>query len=164
MKSCLGGTFDHLHKGHKEFLHAAFAKSDFVLIGLSSEKFANNNHKYKATLQSFIERKSALTNFLYENNYLERAKIDEINDEVGTAIKYHDLNTIFCTPDTHANAEKVNRWRAMRALPCCKVQEVPIVLAEDKLPISAERIRRGLIDREGTVLKWTANRVGYSLG
>jgi len=163
MKSCLGGTFDHLHKGHEALLHAAFAKSEFVLIGLTSDKYANTNHKYKASLETYMERKAALTNFLYANNYLEKAKVEQIQDSVGTATKYNDLKTIFCTSDTTQNAEKVNRWRLMRALPSLRVQEVPLVLAEDGLSISSERIRRGIIDREGKVLKWMPSKVGYSL-
>ena len=163
MKSCLGGTFDHLHKGHKALLDAAFSQSRFVLIGLSSDKFAHETHTYKATLQSFLERKEALTGYLYSKNYLERSKIEEINDPIGTSTKYHNLGVIFCTEDTRANAELINKRRNMRALPSLKIFEVPIVLAEDGLPISAERIRRGIVTIDGKVLKWTTSRVKISL-
>jgi len=163
MKSCLGGTFDHLHNGHKSLLQAAFSGSDFVLVGLTSDKFANANHKYKSNLESFRDRKAELKNFLYANNFLERAKIDEIQDEVGTSLKYEDLGAIYCTPDTRDSAEKINKRRAMRALSALKVFEVPMVMAEDTLPISSERVRRGIINTEGKVLQWTGKTAGYSL-
>jgi len=163
MKSCLGGTFDHFHKGHKALLDTAFSQSHFVLIGLSSNKFADETHKYKATLQSFLERKEALTSFLYANNYLEKSKIEEINDPIGTSTKYQDLEAIFCTEETRANAELINKRRMMCALPALKIINVPLVLAEDGLPISAERIRRGIVTIDGKVLKWTPSRVKISL-
>lgn len=163
MKSCLGGTFDHLHKGHRALLQTAFAQSDFVLIGLSSDKFAHQIHKYKSNLQSYIERKAELTNYLYGQGWLEKAKIEKIEDSVGTSTKYEDLGAIFCTPETRKNADLVNKRRAMRALSSLRVFEVPLVLAEDGLPISAERIRRDFIDKEGGVLKWIPSKVGYSL-
>jgi len=163
MKSCVGGTFDHLHVGHRALLKEAFSKSDFVLIGISSDKLASETHKYKSNLQSLIDRKTALTNFLYEIDALDRAKIDIINDPIGTTIKYEDLKAIFCTDETRKSAETVNKRRLMRALPSLKIFEIPLVEAEDGLRISSERIRRGIINEEGKVLKWTGKTAGFSL-
>ena len=39
----MGGTFNHLHKGHRKLLDMAFAAGDEVFIGLCSDGFAKVN-------------------------------------------------------------------------------------------------------------------------
>ncbi|MFI5421053.1 MAG: adenylyltransferase/cytidyltransferase family protein, partial [Nitrososphaerales archaeon] len=39
----LGGTFDHIHKGHVELLDRAFETAESVFIGLTSDTFAANS-------------------------------------------------------------------------------------------------------------------------
>ena len=39
-----GGTFDHFHKGHREFLKKQLEISERVLIGITSDKFANSKN------------------------------------------------------------------------------------------------------------------------
>src|SRR5258706_7508860 len=39
----IGGTFDHLHEGHKVFLRFAFQKSKEVLIGVTADEYAETH-------------------------------------------------------------------------------------------------------------------------
>lgn len=156
MRAVIGGTFDNLHKGHEEFIGTACEASDFLVIGLTSDQYAAGHCKYKNKLQSYNIRLENLKKFLEANNYAGKAKIEKINDEVGIATKYDDLDTIFCTLDTAKNAELVNLRRAQRASKPLKVIFVPLLAAEDGKLISSERIRKGEIDREGRILNGPA--------
>lgn len=52
----MGGTFDHLHIGHKLLLKTAFSISRKVVIGLTAEEMLNNK-KYKSKLEDYKTRK-----------------------------------------------------------------------------------------------------------
>ena len=59
MKVCVGGTFNYLHKGHRDLISKAFeiaGKDGSVLIGLTSEEMA----KYKEKIKSDHKRVTSL--------------------------------------------------------------------------------------------------------
>ena len=59
---CLGGTFDHLHLGHKSLLEKAFEVSEEIIIGLTTDKKANEL-RVKEQLNSYEERYISLNNY-----------------------------------------------------------------------------------------------------
>lgn len=75
MTVCLGGTFDHLHPGHKLFLHAAILllelggslsgerKQSELVIGISSDELLAKK-KYADQLQSWDIRARSVVNFV----------------------------------------------------------------------------------------------------
>jgi len=148
MKACIGGTFDHLHKGHKRFLDKVFEQADTVFVGITSDSFAKSL-PLADKVQHFEERKKALKDYLYSAGYLDRATIEEINDIFGPATKASDLEAIFCTSKTKENSLKLNEERMKVALRPLRVIEVDLVEGEDENPISSEQIRAGEINTEG---------------
>ncbi len=144
----LGGTFDHLHKGHKKLINEAFKQSKFVTIGLVKE-----NLYRKKFLANHVElynlRKKHLINYLKSKFFFKRARIITISDIFGTTLQDEKLETIFVTKDTRTNALKINDERIKRSLKPLEIITIPFVLAQDGKPITSERIRSGEIDREG---------------
>jgi len=79
-----GGTFDHFHRGHKEFLRYILSISRKVLIGLTTDKYvkAKNNSKWvedyqlrKQKIMEFLESKyNQQTNKYYDKNNLKYFK------------------------------------------------------------------------------------------
>lgn len=60
----LGGTFDHLHSGHKILLTmAAFLSNQKIIIGVTDDNLLINK-KFKSELQSLEERTKSVQNFL----------------------------------------------------------------------------------------------------
>ncbi|NOZ83085.1 MAG: pantetheine-phosphate adenylyltransferase [Euryarchaeota archaeon] len=145
-KLAVGGTFDCLHAGHRQLLHTAFAYGERVVIGLTSDRMASGKGA-----SSYRERLAELERFLEQEGYSGRAEIVELNDPYGTAVSDPELDGIVVTEETLERAREINRIRERRGLGKLEILVVPMVLAEDGMPVSSERIRKGMIDREGRV-------------
>ena len=143
-KLAVGGTFDCLHAGHRQLLHTAFAYGERVVIGLTSDKMA-----CAKGASAYEERLAELRRFLEEEGYADRAEIVELNDPHGSATSDPELEGIVVTEETLARAEEINRIRERMGLRRLEILVVPLLLAEDGVPLSSERIRRGEVDREG---------------
>jgi pantetheine-phosphate adenylyltransferase len=146
----LGGTFDHFHKGHRQFLLRAFQISKRVTIGITSNKFANKIHKDSST-QSLKKRKKQLQNFLKKNLVLERSNIVKLNDVYGTTIMDRSVNALLVTGNTLKGAREINRRRKENDKTPLKVIIYPLVKTKDGKSISSHRIRNGEINKEGVI-------------
>lgn len=172
----IGGTFDHLHKGHRWILHEAFKSGEKVIVGLTSDKYAEEKFKEKSVLrqslgqplrlrsvqaeykvnfkvQSYKERKEELEAFLRQAKLLDRAEIIEIHDVYGGAEKNQELEAIAVTRDSLAGAREINKRRKDLGLSKLMVIRLPLVTAEDGKRISSDRIRSGETDREGKLYR-----------
>jgi pantetheine-phosphate adenylyltransferase len=147
-KVVIGGTFDILHKGHEALLRRAFGLGE-VFIGLTSDKMAQKLRDRK--VKSFKERKKELRNFILKE-FKTKPKIFEIENNFGFTLK-RDFDYIVVSPETYQNAVEINKERLKRKKKLIEIVEINFVLAEDGKPISAERIAKGEIDREGKLLK-----------
>jgi len=147
-KVVIGGTFDILHKGHEALLKRAFRLGE-VFIGLTSDKMAQKLRKRK--IKSSKERKKELKNFITKKFKVE-PKIFKIEDKFGFTLK-RDFDYIVVSPETYQTAVKINKERLKRKKKLIEIVEIDFVLAEDGKPISAERITKGEIDREGKLLR-----------
>jgi len=144
----IGGTFDILHKGHEALLKRAFRLGE-VFIGLTSDKMARKLRKRK--IKSSKEREKELENFIIKE-FKVKPKIFKIEDKFGFALK-KDFDYIVVSPETYQTAVEINKKRLKRKKKLIEIVEIDFVLAEDRKPISAERIAKGEIDREGKLLK-----------
>jgi cytidyltransferase-like protein len=145
----LGGTFDHLHEGHKEFIQFAAEIGRFLIIGVTDQHMTlhkPNNH----TIQPTHVRKQAVQN--YCNLHKIKAKVITIIDPFGPTLERNKIQALACTKDTLAGADKINEIRDKMYL-----RELPIHIhtlkkdSQNLHTISAQRIRAGEIDRKGTV-------------
>ncbi len=144
--AAVGGTFDLFHLGHKAFLDFAFKKSDFVSIGVVSDKFAVKLGKN--TFQNFSERKKQVEAFLVRRGYSTRSQIIPLDDIYGTAMVDKNLEAIIVTNETKKGAELINLRRQNDGLVPLKIMSFRIII-KDGLKISSSFIRKGIINREG---------------
>ncbi|MFW5907251.1 MAG: pantetheine-phosphate adenylyltransferase [Candidatus Natronoplasma sp.] len=144
-KVVVGGTFDHLHRGHEKLLKKAVRESEGgrLTIGLVSDEMLEER-KPEAE-RSYGQRKEELEKFLdpYEN-----WSIEEINDPYQKAVE-GDFDCLVVSYETKKRGEEINRMREEKGKPPLELVEVKPVLAEDLLPINSTRIRKGEINREG---------------
>ncbi len=144
-----GGTFDLLHKGHKEFIKKILRYSDRLIIGLTSEKYVQE-HKPDKGIDSYENRKETLLDFLKKENLESRVEIMEINDMYGPLLdSSFEVDNIAVAPPTKEQVEKIQIKRVEHNLHRLNEINIELERAEDSGFISATRIRNGEIDREG---------------
>jgi pantetheine-phosphate adenylyltransferase len=156
MKKCskvaVGGTFDELHRGHKALLSKAFEVGEKVIIGLSSDEFVSKMGKAHKTA-SYIERFKELQTYLEKAKLLDKAEIIPLKDPYGLTISGKGLDALVVSKETESIAEKINEIRNKAGLKPLKIITVDMVQAENCIPISTTRIRKGEIDRNGHMMK-----------
>jgi len=147
----MGGTFDHLHKGHVALLTKSFSLGNLVVIGVTSDGFASREGKTPD--QSYMERVQALEHFLLSKFPDRRYIVTKLDDYFGPGIASEEVEAIVVTRETATRVPIANALRTARGYPPLAVEVVDHVLAGDGRPISSTRIRKGEIDAEGMVLK-----------
>lgn len=138
MKVCLGGTFSILHSGHEALFKKAFDRGSDVTIGLTTDGMASRMGK---DVESYEKRKRNLEEFL-RGRFGRTATIAPLDDPYGPAAE-GDFDAIVVSPETVSGAEEINRRRREMGLKALEIMVVPFVLADDGIPVSSSRIRRG---------------------
>ncbi len=146
-----GGTFDHLHRGHEALLGKSFEVGDEVVIGVTSDEFAQKEGKTPSS--SYGERVRLLEEYLQREFPGRKYVIAKLYDNFGPGIASPEVEAIVVSPETAAKIPIANRLRAERGYKPLDVVVIDWVLAKDGKTISSTRIRRGEIDREGDLLK-----------
>lgn len=144
----LGGTFDHLHIGHRKLLERAFSLAPKVTIGLTTETM-NVEKGHLASLQSFAERKQELMKWIQQNGNSRVFDIVKIHDVFGSTLNDTSLDAIVVTSQTLPGAEKINTRRQELGMKPLPIEECDLVKDKTGNIISSTRIRSGEISREG---------------
>lgn len=148
----IGGTFDVIHKGHRELLRIAFELGDKVLIGLTTDAFIKSMGKTHE-VKPYVDRLEDLKKLLGDMKVASRAVIIPIEDPYGPAVSDPTIEAIVVSDETYNRALEINRLREAKCLKALKVLKIPMVLAENGKPISSTRIRLGEIDENGRLLR-----------
>lgn len=143
----LGGTFDHLHAGHKRILDFAFHIAAQVTIGIVENPIEEK--PYQATVESNQMRREAINSYITQNKLSKRAHIVTINDIYGPAADDPNFDVIVTTKETKPNAQKVNTKRLTNNLPLLAIETVPFLKSLDNQILRARRIRKGEVSRHG---------------
>ena len=147
----MGGTFDILHLGHLELLKKSFELGSFVVIGLTSDKFAKFTLN-KGLRNSFESRYKNLENFISDNIRSSSYEISKLEEEFGPLMFSEDIECLVVSSETIAKGERINKIRSDKGLLPIDIVSVSLKLAEDGIPISSTRIRDKEIDSTGRVL------------
>src|SRR3990170_4339278 len=157
MRVVLGGTFDILHDGHRALLGAAFDRTpEAVVIGLTTDRFARET---RDRVNPYALRERNLRRYLIARRW-RGARIEPIDDPFGPADDLPDLDVLVVSAERHRVAVAINEARKGKGLRPLEIHAVPMVLAQDGLPLASRRIREGIIDRHGTRVKALDVRVG----
>jgi len=147
-KVIIGGTFDVFHQGYEALLKRAFGLGG-VTIGLTSNKMAGKLKKRR--VKDFNLRKKELKNFI-KKEFKVNPKIIKIEDKYGPTLK-ENFDYIVVSPETRKTAVLINKKRRKLNKKPLKIITIKFVLAQDRKPISATRILKGKINRNGRVLR-----------
>ncbi|QQG40973.1 MAG: pantetheine-phosphate adenylyltransferase [Candidatus Levyibacteriota bacterium] len=148
-----GGTFDHFHKGHKDFLQFAIFQTNKLIIGITSDKYIENSKlktQNSKLIESYEERRKNVEDFLREENFFNNARIVSIDDIFGpTLSQQYPIKALIVSEQTQSGAEVINKRRKEKKLLPLKIIVYPMTKSQDGNVISSSRIRMGEIDREG---------------
>jgi inosine/xanthosine triphosphatase len=157
MRVATGGTFDILHDGHKALLEAAFSlHPDQVVIGVTTDRFARET---RSEVNPYALRERNLRRYLTSRGWRNFAA-EPIDEAFGPADDLADLDALVVSADRASVGEDLNEARGRKGLRPLEVRPVPMVLAQDGLPIQSRRIRAGTIDRHGKRLSTVRVHVG----
>ncbi|MEM2600113.1 MAG: pantetheine-phosphate adenylyltransferase [Thermoproteota archaeon] len=140
----VGGTFDRFHRGHMLLLGLAAALGESVIVGVTSDKFAGSKpHRVEA----FTERSEKVSGFLRSIG-CRGFSVLKLDDYAGPAATLEE-GSLLVTFNTLGNGLLINRIRVEKGLTPLEVLLAPLLEAEDSLPISSTRVRRGEVDEKG---------------
>ena len=151
-KVAVGGTFDNLHEGHSRLLGKALEMGDLVVIGVTTDEMLRV-HPKNHLVAKFDERQRNLLSFLTDLGVVERVQIVPITDKFGPVIYDAELDALVVSRETCPVGKEINEIRSKRGYAPMKLIVIDLVLADDGLPISTTRIRRGKIDRDGRLVR-----------
>lgn len=144
-----GGTFDHIHAGHRRLLERSFEVGDEVVIGLTSDEFLARVGKTPDN--PYDRREAELRRYLEEYYPRRKYLIAKLYDYFGPGIVDGGVEALVASPETAPRVKDANELRRERGFPPLALVTIGWVKAEDGAPISSTRIRRGEVDTEGRI-------------
>lgn len=142
----VGGTFDKFHYGHRKLISKAFEIGESVEIGVTSNVFASK----KGDVDSCDNRMANLNEFLKTKH--DNYHISRLDDSYGPTINDENYDAIVVSEETEPNAIKINEIRVSKGMNPLDIVVISFVLANDGVPISSTRIRKGEINRKGQLI------------
>ncbi len=137
--ACLGGTFDiPLHDGHKAVLSAAFASSEFVHIGLTTDSMAGLKH---GNVHKYEERRRQLSGYLDSSGFGNRYEIVPISDHYGLSLTRRDFDAIVVSDETLVRAVDINDKRSALGMRKMDIINIGTVYGSDNKKLSSTGLR-----------------------
>jgi len=141
-----GGTFDHLHVGHKAFITNALSYTQKLLLGVTSDGFVWEKVA-KEEIQPYKTRRSTLEKLIKEKGWQDRIEIAPIHSNSIPKI-WEDLpiEAIIASENTLPGAESIRSIRKKYAKPL-PIIVLPLLTTSDGKLLSSTRIRTGEISQ-----------------
>jgi len=139
----MGGTFDHLHDGHKYLIESALSISHQVVIGLTSQEMLKRK-KFASKIEDYNTRKKNLESFISSITELDRVKIVELNDPYGPPIKETEYEGLIASQETYSNALNLNEVREANGFKPLIIIIIPMIMGKNNQRLSSTAIREKL--------------------
>lgn len=124
----VGGTFDHLHDGHKILLSmASFVAKSKLIIGVTGPELLTKK-KFSEVLESYSDREASVRVFLRRVNS-PRISVDcyEMKDVCGPTGYVKEIDGLVVSAETAKGAEFVNKFRSDKNWPTLQVITIKVV-------------------------------------
>jgi len=139
----MGGTFDHLHQGHKYLIQTGLSFSKKLVIGLTSDEMLKSK-KYASKIEPYQIRKRNLEKFIRSISSLERVDIVQLDDAYGPPINESDYEGIIVSQETYNGALKINEIRVEKGYNPLLIIVIPMIKNSNNDIISSTAIRKEL--------------------
>lgn len=107
----IGGTFNAMHQGHKDYIKLAFDFADEVFVLLTTDKCAKSCKKYRVA--PYEVRKNFIENYIVEVNGSKPHQICAMDSEC-SLIRFcieNDITMAIIIPEYYPLFQKINRIR-----------------------------------------------------
>ncbi len=142
----LGGTFDHFHKGHQEFLRFASQYGERLVIGVTHQSMTTHK-EFAQLIEPFSTRSRNVKSFCENNNI--PVEIAQLTDIYGPTVSDPRIDALVVTEETVAGGSLINLKRQQIQLQPLPTFVFSLILDEEGNVITSTAIRRGNIDRSG---------------
>lgn len=131
--AAVGGTFDHIHDGHKILLSISiFLTKSKLIVGLTAERLLVNK-KFKSQLQAYETRKTHVMTFIKKTDPSVTTEILPINDICGPTGHEPNIQALIVSKETQAGGDTINEVRKEKGLRPLEVFVVDILGGKEKL-------------------------------
>lgn len=138
----VGGTFDHLHWGHKLLLSmTAYTASKKVVVGVTGSELLVNK-KYAEALDTYDARVKNVCEFI---NYLRPGlpvEVYELTDMYGPTATVRELNALVVSLETKDGGGMVNEKRKELGFPPLDIIEVGLISSKISDKLSSTELRK----------------------
>ena len=139
----MGGTFDHLHKGHEILISTALSISNNIVIGLTTKELLVNK-QYALKLEDYNTREKNLKLFISSFADVKRVKIIKLSDPYGPPVNDPEYEGLVVSQETYKAGLKMNEIRENKGFKPLTLIVIPIVKDEDNKKLSSTSIREQL--------------------
>lgn len=130
--SALGGTFDHLHDGHKILLSiAAFVTSSKLIVGVTDLELLKNK-KHAGALESYDCRCYNVEKFLARLKPNLELRLVQLKDVAGPTGTVPEIKALIVSRETIAGGQTVNDTRKIKGLPLLDICVVNVLGGDEQ--------------------------------
>lgn len=123
----VGGTFDHLHDGHKILLTAsAFLAKKRLIVGVTGTELLKGK-KYAEFLESYEDRVKSVLGFIKLLDKSLRVDVFKINDVCGPTASEEDIDGLVVSLETASGGDYVNSVRKAKGYRQLTVYKICVV-------------------------------------
>ncbi|KAJ2453552.1 hypothetical protein EV183_002191 [Coemansia sp. RSA 2336] len=153
----VGGTFDHLHVGHKILLTAAaMAATKRVVCGISADRLLENK-KYRELLEPYRDRELHVLLFLRKIRKDLIVELVPISDPYGPTAVDASIEALVVSQETLAGSQSLNKRREENGLLPMKLMAIDLVATLSDKPQSMQA------SAENTALKVSSTAIRAAL-
>jgi pantetheine-phosphate adenylyltransferase len=148
-----GGTFDVIHIGHLALLSKAFEQGKKVVIGVTSDEFADTVRGKGKITHTYEQRVANLRQVIQANFGDVIYEITKLNTTYGPTVLSGEVDALIASSETAKKGSEINEIRSNKGVRPLVIVIVDMIRADDGNPISSSRIRSGQIDPRGKLLR-----------
>ncbi|KAK0500235.1 hypothetical protein EDD18DRAFT_1349092 [Armillaria luteobubalina] len=127
LSQALGGTFDHLHAGHKILLSmGAWISSEKLIVGVTGDELLKNK-AYKDALEDIHTRKERVRKFLTLFQPGLFYDIVVISDVYGPTGWDPNIQALVVSAETMSGAKAITSHRASQSLPALEIFVIDVI-------------------------------------
>ncbi|KZV62157.1 Nucleotidylyl transferase [Peniophora sp. CONT] len=158
--AALGGTFDHLHAGHKILLSmGAWVADEKIIVGVTDEVLLKGK-KYRHVMEPINVRTGKVEAFLARFKPSLRCDAVPIADVYGPTASDPNIQALIVSYETLSGAASIDKLRAERALPALKTLVIDVISHNSpKLDSAEAEILKQTKMSSTFIREWIAKRL-----